>query len=64
MLDAVSRLVVRQNYDPTIQHYWSCRIRSVGLLIWTAYLLVQGRIYARSDCPLVKLADSLPWSLV
>jgi len=37
--EAVSRLVVGKNYDPTIPHYWSCRIRSAVLPIWTAYPL-------------------------
>jgi len=63
-LEAVSRLGVWKNYDPTIQHYWSCRIWSVVLPIWTAYPLVRRRIYARSYCPLVKLADSIPGSRV
>jgi len=64
VLEAVSRLVVGENYDQTIQHYWSCQILFVVLLIWTAYPLVRRRVYARSYCPLVKLADSIPWSRV
>jgi len=40
MLEAVWRLIVGKNDDPTIQHYWSWRILSVVLPIWTAYPLV------------------------
>jgi len=64
MLEALSRLVVGKNYDATIQLYWSCRIPSVVLPIWTAYPLGRRRVYARPSCPNVKLSDSIAWSRV
>ena len=63
VLEAVSRLVGK-NYDPTIQQYWSCRIHSVVFPIWTPYPLVRHRVHACSDCPIVKLADSIAVSRV
>ena len=64
VLEAVTRLVVGINYDPTIQHYLGCRIRSVGLAIWTPSPLLRRCVYARSYYPLMKLADLIPWSRV
>ena len=64
-LEEFHQLVVGKNSDLitgySVAHYGSCRVRSTVFRIRLPCLLVQRRVWVRSDFPLGELADWIPW---